>query len=132
MAHPPSFVSGFNSPKRKLFDPNFEHSSCGVGFITRKDGKPTHDIILKGHEALCAVPHRGGMSSSGIGDGAGITIDISTELFSKLVGEKLTYGAFGVGNFFLPKDEKKKRNAILFIEKILNDLNNFYFFIVNF
>ena len=122
MAHPPSFVSGFISPKRKLFDPNFEHSSCGVGFITRKDGKQTHDIILKGHEALCAVPHRGGMSSSGIGDGAGITIDISTELFSKLVGKKLTSGSFGVGNFFLPKDEKKKRNAILFVEKIFNQL----------
>ena len=118
MAHPPTFVPVFDYPTRKLFDPNSEHSSCGVGFITKKDSEQTHQIILKGHEALCAVPHRGGMSSSGIGDGAGITIDISTELFSKLVGEKLTYGSFGVGNFFLPKDAEKKRNAIIFVEKI--------------
>jgi len=29
-------------------------------------------VIRKLHEALCAVPHRGGMSSEGVGDGAGV------------------------------------------------------------
>ena len=52
-----------------LYDHSAEHSSCGVGFITRKDGRQSRDIINKGHEALCAVPHRGGMSSAGVGDG---------------------------------------------------------------
>ncbi|NRB03281.1 MAG: hypothetical protein HRU30_08455, partial [Rhodobacteraceae bacterium] len=46
-----------------LYDPSQEHSACGVGFLTRKDGTQTHDLLRKGHEALCAVPHRGGMSS---------------------------------------------------------------------
>ena len=54
-----------------LYDPEREHSACGVGFLTRKDGIQSHDVLRRGHEALCAVPHRGGMSSEGVGDGAG-------------------------------------------------------------
>ncbi len=46
-----------------LYDPADDKSSCGVGFITRKDGVQTHDVLIKGREALCSVPHRGGMSS---------------------------------------------------------------------
>ena len=65
-----------------LFDPSLEKSSCGVGFLTRKDGKQTHELLLKGHEALCAVPHRGDMSSEGVGDGAGVSIDLSIRFFN--------------------------------------------------
>ncbi|MCT4607819.1 MAG: glutamate synthase-related protein [Pelagimonas sp.] len=85
-----------------LYDPLREHSACGVGFLTRKDSKQTHDLLTKGHEALCAVPHRGGMSSEGVGDGAGIAIDLSLSFFSKLTKTALQAGHFGVGNFFLP------------------------------
>jgi hypothetical protein len=35
-----------------LYDAAFEKSSCGVGFITRKDGVQTHDVLKRGHEAL--------------------------------------------------------------------------------
>ena len=57
-----------------LYDPASEKSSCGVGFITRKDSVQSHDILIKAHEALCSVPHRGGMSSEGVGDGADIFV----------------------------------------------------------
>ena len=67
-----------------LYDADIEYSSCGVGFLTRKDGKQSHELLVLGQEALCAVPHRGGMSSEGVGDGAGICIDLSTNFFSKL------------------------------------------------
>ncbi|MEM9669054.1 MAG: glutamate synthase-related protein [Pseudomonadota bacterium] len=103
-----------------LYDPELEYSSCGVGFLTRKDGKQTHDVLLKVHEALCAVPHRGGMSSEGVGDGAGISMDISEAFFSKLTGKKLKLGEFGVGNFFLPEDEHKRAQAMELIEDKIN------------
>ncbi|WP_417669193.1 glutamate synthase-related protein [Roseibium sp.] len=91
-----------------LYDPQDERSSCGVGFIARKDGEQTHDVLLKGHEALCAVPHRGGMSSEGVGDGAGISVDLSLSFFQKVTGlQDLEKGAFGVGNFFMPNDERE-------------------------
>lgn len=85
-----------------LFDPTVEHSACGVGFITRKDGVPTHDVLRRGHLALCAIPHRGGMSSEGVGDGAGVSIDLSVEFFRALTGLPLEARRFGVGNFFFP------------------------------
>ncbi|MEM1301463.1 MAG: glutamate synthase-related protein, partial [Pseudomonadota bacterium] len=103
-----------------LFDPDLEHSSCGVGFLTRKDGVQTHDVLRKGHEALCAVPHRGGMSSEGVGDGAGVSLDLSVSFFSKLTGKTFEKGRFGVGNFFLPQDSKASDLAAILIEDSLN------------
>ena len=90
-----------------LYDINLEKSNCGVGFITRKDGNQTHELLKLGHEALCKVPHRGGMASDGVGDGAGISVDLSLNFFEKLTKKKLKKGLFGVGNFFLPMDFQK-------------------------
>ncbi|PID37451.1 MAG: glutamate synthase large subunit [Rhodobacterales bacterium] len=100
-----------------LYDPRQDKSSCGVGFLTRKDGVQSHDVLIKGHEALCAVPHRGGMSSEGIGDGAGISIDLSVKFFSKVAGKALQAGGFGVGNFFLPTDPVRSDEAVALIER---------------
>ena len=58
-----------------LYDITEDRSSCGVGFITRKDGAQSHDVLTMGPDALCRVPHRGGMSSKGVGDGAGISVE---------------------------------------------------------
>jgi glutamate synthase (NADPH/NADH) large chain len=66
-----------------LYDHSHEKSSCGVGFITRKDSTQSHDLLLLGHQALCSVPHRGGMSSEGVGDGAGVSVDLSINFFLK-------------------------------------------------
>ncbi|MEL6915387.1 MAG: glutamate synthase-related protein [Pseudomonadota bacterium] len=102
-----------------LYDPTLEKSSCGVGFLTRKSSEQTHDLLVKGHEALCSVPHRGGMSSEGVGDGAGISVDLSLKFFSKLVGRTLEKGTFGVGNFFMPADTSQHAHAEELIESAL-------------
>lgn len=103
-----------------LYDHAHEKSSCGVGFITRKDGKQTHDVLKKGHEALCAVPHRGGMSAEGVSDGAGVSVDISLGFFRKLTGrDDLQPRRFGVGNFFLPNDPAFRQEAENIIEGAL-------------
>ncbi|MFN3002125.1 glutamate synthase-related protein [Mycolicibacterium wolinskyi] len=104
-----------------LYDPDQEKSSCGVGFLTRKDGVQTHEVIRKLHEALCAVPHRGGMSSEGVGDGAGVNLDLSLRFFSHLTGRAdLRPGQFGVGNFFLPNDAAFHAEAEAVIENALH------------
>ncbi|MBE3639614.1 glutamate synthase-related protein [Mangrovicoccus algicola] len=103
-----------------LYDPQLEHSSCGVGFLTRKDGVQTNDVLVRGHEALCAVPHRGGMSSEGVGDGAGISVDLSVAFFSKHTGRKLKPGRFGVGNFFLPADAAQRPRAEALVTQVLD------------
>ncbi|MGR8931700.1 MAG: glutamate synthase-related protein [Gammaproteobacteria bacterium] len=94
-----------NNSVHLLYDSDLSQDSCGVGFITRKDSKQTHDLLVKSHEALCTIPHRGGMSAEGIGDGAGVNIDISLKFFRKITNiETLELGQFGVANFFFPED----------------------------
>lgn len=92
---------------RTLYDKALEHSSCGVGFITDKLGCQSHDVLLLSHGALCEIPHRGGMSSEGIGDGAGVNIDLSVNFYRHLTGiDSLEAGGFGVANFFFPESKK--------------------------
>ncbi|WP_082614162.1 glutamate synthase-related protein [Mycobacterium sp. Root265] len=103
-----------------LHDPDLEKNSCGVGFLTRKDGRQTHDVIQMLHDALCAVPHRGGMSSEGVGDGAGVNLDLSVRFFADVTGRPdLALGQFGVGNFFLPNDPDFHSEAERVIEDAL-------------
>ncbi|PID42602.1 MAG: glutamate synthase large subunit [Proteobacteria bacterium] len=105
---------------RSLYDKNQEHSSCGVGFITNKHSRQTHELLELSHEALCKIPHRGGMSSEGIGDGAGVNVDISVNFYQYLTGdETLQYGDFGVANFFYPADRNQHKNAEIVIEEAL-------------
>jgi glutamate synthase (NADPH/NADH) large chain len=88
-----------------LYNADLSQDSCGVGFITHKRSQQTHDILLKTNEALCSIPHRGGMSAEGIGDGAGVNIDLSLKFFRKITANpELELGQFGVANFFFPTD----------------------------
>lgn len=102
-----------------LYDPSAGSDSCGVGFITRKDGEQTHEILRMAHSALCTVPHRGGMSAEGVGDGAGVNVDLSLNFFRKVTGLALEAGRFGVGNFFVPKDAELRANAERLVEETL-------------
>nr|WP_086937523.1 glutamate synthase-related protein [Thaumasiovibrio occultus] len=103
-----------------LYDPQKEHSSCGVGFIAHKAGKQTHELLEHSHQALCTIPHRGGMSAEGIGDGAGVNIDLSLSFFSHLLQQpSLKLGRFAVGNFFLPTAQDTWQDAIALVEKQL-------------
>jgi len=109
---------------RKLYDRDQSSDSCGVGFITHKQSTQTFDVLVKGHEALCTIPHRGGMSAEGIGDGAGVNIDLSERFFRKVTGNKeLKLGDFAVANFFLPKQAEYEDDAIALVEKTLQEFN---------
>ena len=105
-----------NSPLKNtdqmLYNPDASQDSCGVGFITHKQSKQTHDLLNKAHEALCTIPHRGGMSAEGIGDGAGVNIDLSLKFFRKITeNQDLELGQFGVANFFFPEDHSHYDSA---------------------
>ena len=108
-----------NNATPMLYDADLSQDSCGVGFITRKDSKQTHDVLTLSHQALCTIPHRGGMSAEGIGDGAGVNIDLSLKFFRKITGlATLELGDFGVANFFYPENHLQyDREATDLIEK---------------
>ncbi len=109
---------------RYLFDKNQEFSSCGVGFITNKHSKQSHELLIHAHQALCMIPHRGGMSAEGIGDGAGVNIDLSLDFFRKVTNNPaLNLGEFGVANFFLPIDKSQHQSAETMISNIFKEFN---------
>ncbi len=90
-----------------LYNADLSQDSCGVGFITHKKSLQTHDLLVLSHQALCTIPHRGGMSAEGIGDGAGVNVDLSLKFFRKVTGDNnLELGQFGVANFFFPEDHE--------------------------
>ncbi|WP_027156909.1 glutamate synthase-related protein [Methylobacter luteus] len=97
--------SRLGNKEQMLYNAELSQDSCGVGFITHKKSLQTHDLLVKSHEALCTIPHRGGMNAEGIGDGAGVNIDLSLKFFRKITGiDSLELGQFGVANFFFPED----------------------------
>ncbi len=66
-----------------LYDPAFEHDSCGVGLVAAIDGKPNRKVVLAGIDALKAVWHRGAVDADGkTGDGAGIHVEIPHDRIS--------------------------------------------------
>ena len=48
----------FFPDKQGLYNPEFEHDSCGVGFIADVKGRKSQDIIKSGIEILKNLAHR--------------------------------------------------------------------------
>ena len=58
-----------------LYDPAFEHDSCGFGLIANIDGKASALLVDQAFSALAKMSHRGGVNADGItGDGCGVLI----------------------------------------------------------
>jgi len=72
-----------------LYDPQFEHDSCGVGFITQIPGAPSFELLQRGLEALSRLAHRGAIAADGrSGDGAGITANLPQRLLRTFLRER--------------------------------------------
>lgn len=92
-----------------LYRPEFEHSSCGVGFVASIKGNKSHQNVSDALTLLENMEHRGACGcESNTGDGAGIMIQIPHEFFFNecvRLGVHLpSYGRYAVGVIFFPKD----------------------------
>ncbi len=107
-------------PPQGLYDPAFEHDSCGVNFIVNMKGLRSHDIVRQAIGALCNLQHRGASGSEvNTGDGAGILIQIPDRFLREVVGFALPpEGAYATGIAFLPTDRAKADEAAGAVEKI--------------
>lgn len=87
-----------------LYDPAFEHDSCGVGIIANIKNLSSHNIVDNALTMLERMEHRGAHGSEkATGDGAGIMLSIPHKLFAKdIVLPKP--GTYAVAFVFLPKD----------------------------
>ena len=107
-----------------LYDPSFEHDNCGIGAVIDIKGRASHKLVS---DALCIVEnleHRAGKDAEGkTGDGVGILTQIPHEFFVKKCKE-LGFSLpgkrqYGVGFFFFPQAEFKKRQAKSMFETIV-------------
>ena len=110
----------FSNASYGLYDPQFEHDSCGVGLIADISGRKSHRIVQDSLSILCRMNHRGARGAEeNTGDGAGVLTQIPHKFFlrecEKLGIQLPETGEYAVGMLFLPNDPEKRA----FCEKIL-------------
>ncbi len=91
-----------------LYNPEFEHDACGIGFVANIKGHKSHQHIADALTVLENMEHRGACGcENNTGDGAGILIQIPHEFFFdeciKLGAHLPESGRYGVGMIFFPK-----------------------------
>ena len=105
----------FKRPGRRgLYDPAFEHDSCGVGFVAHIGGQRSHAILQDAYEVLKHMDHRGAVGAeANTGDGAGILTALPHQFMARVVHEELKQnlpppGRFGAGLVFLPRIKRER------------------------
>src|SRR5262245_2730761 len=104
-----NFSDPHQPPAQGLYDPRFEHDSCGVGFVAHIKGVRSHAIVSQAQQLLVNLLHRGACGcEANTGDGAGILIQMPDRFLRK---EAARLGitlppehGYGAGLVFLPRD----------------------------
>src|SRR5215471_16529586 len=111
-------------PARGLYRPEFEHDSCGVGFVAHIKGERSHQILLDADHLLCRMDHRGARGAeANTGDGAGILTALPREFLAKVAKRELGLelpadGKFAAGNVFLPTDAAERERCKAAVARI--------------
>src|SRR6476660_5549010 len=109
--------------KQGLYDPQFEHDACGVGFLVNIKGRKSHDIIGQALRILLNLDHRGACGcEANTWVCAGILSQTPHD-FLKLVAKEghvtlPSFGEYGVGMVFLPPDPAQRAEC----EKIVGQI----------
>ncbi|MDI3313197.1 MAG: glutamate synthase large subunit [Mycobacterium sp.] len=104
-----------------LYNPAFEHDSCGVAMVVDMHGRRSRDIVDKAITALLNLEHRGAQGAEpNSGDGAGILIQVPDEFLRRVVDFELPErGSYATGIAFLPQSSKDAAAACAAVEKIV-------------
>ncbi|MBV5326260.1 MAG: glutamate synthase large subunit [Chlorobium sp.] len=97
-----------------LYDPQFEHDACGVGFVAHIKGIKSHDIVEQGLRINENLKHRGACGcEKNTGDGAGILLQVPDKFLRRVCAERNIdlppEKQYGVGMVFLPPDISQRR-----------------------
>jgi glutamate synthase (NADPH/NADH) large chain len=112
-------------PRQGLYDPAFEHDSCGVGFVAHVKGKRSHQILIDAEEVLRNMDHRGACGCEpNTGDGAGILTALPHEFLERAARRELSKelpppGQVAAGIVFLPKAAAEQGKCKQVVEEII-------------
>jgi glutamate synthase domain-containing protein 2/glutamate synthase domain-containing protein 1/glutamate synthase domain-containing protein 3 len=113
-------------PTQGLYDPAYEHDSCGVGFVVDIKGRKSHKIIENAMTILKNLVHRGACGcEENTGDGVGLLIQTPHKFFVRACKEididLPEFGHYGAGMVFLPTDEAQAKQCQEIFEKIVEE-----------
>ncbi len=113
--------SNFSAPAQGLYDPQFEHDACGVGFISHLKGQQSHAIVADALTILVNLDHRGACGcEKNTGDGAGILLQIPHKFFQKVTGLQLPDpGHYAVGMLYSSPDPQKRAASRQEFERVV-------------
>ena len=106
-----------------LYHPDFEHDSCGVGFVADLHNRRSHKIIQMALRMLSNLKHRGALGADPeTGDGAGLLMQIPHRFYQEEC-EKLGFtlpepGEYGVASLFLPQKKSARRHCGVLTESM--------------
>jgi len=109
-----------------LYDPEFEHDACGVGFVAHIKGQKSRSIVEQGLEILRRLSHRGACGADpDTGDGAGILMQLPHRFF-KAEGLRLGFDMprrrrYAIAMVFLPADPANRRYCEDIFEQVVED-----------
>src|SRR5256714_120110 len=100
-------------PKQGLYDPQYEHDACGVGFLVNIKGRKSHQIIRQAINILVNLNHRGACGcEKNTGDGAGILLQMPHVFLKEVCNDSKiplpSAGEYGVGMIYLPSDPAER------------------------
>ncbi|MDT5180603.1 MAG: glutamate synthase large chain, partial [Mycobacterium sp.] len=107
--------------KQGLYNPAYEHDSCGVAMVADMHGRRSRDIVDKAITALLNMEHRGAQGAEpNTGDGAGILLQVPDEFLRAVVDFELPEeGSYATGIAFLPQSSRDAAAACESVGKIV-------------
>lgn len=107
-----------------LYDPQFEHDACGVGFIVHMKGEKSHTIVEQALTILENLEHRGACGcETNTGDGAGILLQVPHKFFKKVAAaENIDLpepGEYGVGMIYASPDRTQREQSRRVFEQVV-------------
>jgi glutamate synthase (NADPH) large chain len=109
-----------------LYDPAYEHDSCGVGFVVDIKGRRSHAIVRKALQVLINLLHRGACGCEpNTGDGAGILVQMPDRFLRRECARRgLTLpvvGEYGAGLVFLPREPREADKVRALLHSIVEE-----------
>ena len=126
----PAVHSQFSTqpPAQGLYDPRYEHDSCGVAMVATLTGVPSNDIVAHGLTALRNLDHRGAVGGEpDTGDGAGMLLQVPDRFLREIAKTEMSgvelpeAGTYAVGMAFLPVDADQAAESKSTVETIAGE-----------
>ncbi len=124
--YPAPYLPPYGAPQATgLYDPQFEHENCGVGFVAHIKGVRSHQIVEDAARILGHMDHRGACGcESNTGDGAGMLTALPHRFLQRVARQEPGVelppaGQYAAGIVFLPQDVQQREECRKTVEQLI-------------